>query len=349
MVKQQQSAILMLCGGLLLMLGCGDPGGTESESISKTSQHTSNAPAAYPATYMEYSPLVRGPLAPIPGNVTISPEEQTDLLLQTALSNARRASTLATGADPATPAALAPWVFLWPEMNVGAPLPVLIDSSQEDWSVTWNPARPSLRIHRQGLSPDQHRNSAGPKITAVEELGSVVYAHGADDRSRFKRHTAVTSAGPQRLASEAARRLSLIRQVSSVLESYLHRSGSFLTSAEDLQTAGVTFWNLVPAADAASADFTLEWDGIQAYGLSVRLSASYKHEEVMYVESYGLDQKEQPHEPFIGGASAVTVASTRFVPRFLFDRHAGRTMTLIGAWNLVPAEQATLPWEAVTS
>lgn len=346
-VLRSLSAIAFAGVGLALMMsGCRSQKSNDiaADAAAPTSQATTSQTLPYPATFTEYPPLVRGPLAPDPGSLSLDVSERTDALLSRIVKQARHASHLATGHPPAQLMDLAPYIFYWPQQPDGSLTVVSVETSATDWFIQGSKDRPRVSIESRGLSADEARDAAAPKVSSAAQLASAAYANGMDDRSLYKRWSAVTQIGPQRMSPEEVRKLALVNQMRSLLHFIVQQSGIFPHTVEAFSEQAISFINLQPAADPATAEFVLEWDGVQAYGLSVRLHGSERYEAVQYVESIGLDGTQEPAQ-YVGdtGVSMITHGSSRLVPRFLFDRHAGRTMTLIGAWNLVPAEQATLP------
>lgn len=314
------------------------------------SLRSSSAPIAvpqsslpFPETLTMYPPLERGPAAPeavypIPHSVGLQ-----QAILRSALNAGRKARQLATGQTSWDPVAFAPFVFCWPTTDEGDLLPVEITGEEPHWLARWSATEPPLKVLRES-NPRILQESQKPKVQTAAELANPADVAGTDDGARYRRWQAVLRAGSQRLPLESARRLQALTQLDQVLSSIVFTTGTFPRSVNDLRDAGVALVNLIPTEDTTTADLVLEWDGEQAYGFSVRLDEGERFERVSFHVSLGLDPNLALAEPFgESGARSQTLATMRPVPRFLFDRHAGRSMTLIGAWNLVPAEQATLP------
>lgn len=338
-----------LCG---LLAGCGD---SPTPAPDKAQHQTAAAPDApagktLPDSLTSFPALVRGPLAPSPDATPVNIEALQQRVISGSLKSARDACLLATGVHGYSPERLAPFMFCWP-VDAGVPVPLtsVQEDAQDTWTISWGNAQEPARVVA-GLSSRQLRASLEPKVASSAALTSSIYASGEDDFSVYRRWSAAWREGPARFEAPMARRLTLIGQVAGMLHSLLQETGTFPQSNAELAQLRIGFINMVPVADPSDADFVLEWDGVQAYGLSVRVNATERFAAVLYVESIGLDGTEEPAMSFgETGASTVSSGESRLIPRFLYDRYAGRSMTLIGAWNLVPAEQAKLPWGAVTS
>jgi len=337
---------LVLIASTLGLWGCTASGQAPlppKPRISTTPQGTVQSALPYDESLTQYPPLERGPAAP-PAVYPIQPApELQEAILGKALSSARKARHLATGLTHWDATSFAQFVFCLPTTSTGDILPFEIVEEEPYWLARCSGAERPLKIARE-FNPRTVDESQKPKVATAAELVKPADAHGTDDGARYQRWLAVVRTGSQRLPLESARRLQALKQLDGVLTSIVHTTGTFPRSLEDLEDAGVGFVNLIPAPDPTTADLVLEWDGMQAFGLSVQLNETERFEQVSFHVSMGLDPDPTLAEPLgDSGARSQTVAVIRPVPRFLFDRHAGRSMTLIGAWNLVPADQATLP------
>lgn len=334
---------LTLIGLPLFVLFAGACSSEKAVSLDKAREQTigtvpSSGTALESPTKVENFPaLVRSTPSAEASVPSLTPNEEANLLAESALQDAMQGWRLFHNcAEVATPADTAAFLFVAPVNSKGELLKWTLSQPGHAWQLSVDdlPAKPLRETHCRPIDPQM-----SAKVDSSAGLVSSIYATAADDRAIQKRWEAVASVGPEKFAEHQARLVAFASQLRHALHHTVQMTTRFPATQEDLRAHGIGFIN-VREADPSMADVVLSWDGVQAYGISLQLSASEAYDAVLYVENIGGLGDLQPMGEKL---QFRTYGKSAWLPRSGYDREVGREMQIIGAWNLVAPEGARLP------